>query len=108
MKLKNGDPFDIQGKDGEQITFVMTEGTVEETTTNLDGDVQILKQNEPRKFTLQKGKKRKMAVIYVFKASSGESYESHVTGEPGGDQSVDKFDQVPGMADNQVIYRFEA
>lgn len=108
MKLKNGDPFDIEGDDGEEITFVMTNGTVDEVVTNLDGVQEILKKGEARKFNLQKGKQRKLVVTYAFKASSGEWYETHVTGKPGGQESVDKFTQVPDMDENTVGYRFNA
>jgi hypothetical protein len=108
MRLKDGDPFDIEGEDGEEITFVMTDGTVDEVVTNLDGVKEILKKGEKRTFNLQKNKQLKLVAIYVFKASSGEFYETHVTGKPGGDESVDKFQQIPKMADNDVIYRFNA
>jgi hypothetical protein len=108
MKLKDGDPFDIEGDDNEEITFVMSDGTVDEVITNLDGAKEILKKGEARKFSLKKGKQQKLVAIYAFKASSGESYETHVTGKPGGEESVDKFTQVPDMDENTVGYKFNA
>ena len=108
MRLKDGDPFDIEGDDGEVITFVMTDGTVDEVITNLDGVQEVLQKGETRKFNLSQGQKRRMLVTYIFKANSGESFESHVTGKAGGQESVDMFQQVPGMADKSRLYFFEA
>ena len=108
MRLKNNDPFDIEGDDGEEITFVMTKGTVAEVVTNLDGVQQILKKGEKRVFTLKKGKQRELVATYPFKASNGESYETHVTGKAGGQESVDSFKQIPDMAENSVGYTFTA
>lgn len=107
MKLKGGDPFDIQGAANEEITFVMTDGTLDEVITILDGVDQVLKKGETKKFNLTPGSKRRLLVTYIFKAQSGERYESCVTGSAGGDVSIDKANQVPGMADHSRSYSFE-
>lgn len=109
MKLKNGDPFDIEGVDAEEITFVMTAGTVAQVIANLDNVQHILNKGQPLKFKLDQGKQHTLLATYVFRANSGESFETHVTGdEPGGDTSVDKFNQVPNLAQKSRSYTFSA
>lgn len=108
MRLKNDDPFDIEGDDNEEITFVMTAGTVDQVVTNLDNVQEILQQGQARTFKLAKGQTRRLVVTYSFKATNGEAYETHVSGKPGGDESVDKFQQIPGMDENSVGYTFKA
>jgi hypothetical protein len=108
MRLKNGDPFDIEGEDGEEITFVMTAGTVDEVIANLDGVQHILKKDKELKFNLDSTKRQTLLATYVFKANQGESFETHVTGNPGGEESIDRFNQVPNLAQKSRRYTFSA
>lgn len=107
MHLIDGDPFDIEGAANEEITFVMTDGTVDQVITVLDGVDQVLKKGEKKTFTVTPGPKRRLLVTYIFKAQSGEFYESRVTGSAGGDVSIDKAKQVPNQADHSRSYSFK-
>jgi hypothetical protein len=86
----------------------MTSGTVDEVTTDVDGVQKILQKGKARTLTLQKGTRRRLIATYVFKSNTGENYETHVTGDPGGDESVDDFEQVTGQADQERRYTFDA
>ena len=107
MKLKGGDPFDIQGAANEEITFVMTDGTLDQVITILDDADQVLKKGETRKFNLTPGIKRRLLVTYIPKGPSDDWYQSRVTGSAGGDVSIDKTKLVPGLADHERSYSFE-
>lgn len=107
MKLRDGNRFDIEGNDGEEITFVMTDGTfVDRVTTVLGGVERDLGLNQALKFSLKKGVPRRLTVVYVFQANSGGAYETHVTGSGGGDKSIDQFSQIDDQATMARVYTF--
>jgi hypothetical protein len=108
MRLKNGNRFRIQCDDPETITFVMTDGTVDEVTTDLDGVEKILAQGEELTFEVSKDNPRRLTVTYVFKANKGEEYETEVSGSGGGDVSLDKHKQLENEASKSRRYSFDA
>jgi hypothetical protein len=107
MKLRNGNRFLIECKEGEEITYVLKSGTVSEVATNLDGTPDVKKKGQLKKFIVTAATSpRRLNVMYVFKASSGESYVAEVTGNDGGDTSTDDFVQPSGLAAKARRYVF--
>lgn len=107
MKLKDGNPFQVQCDDPETITFVLEKGTVDKVTTDLDGVGKVLSKGEPLQFVVSAGNPRRLTVTYVFKANQDEFYESSVTGSGGGDVSQDRHEQLPNEASKSRRYRFD-
>jgi hypothetical protein len=107
MTLVDGNRFDIEGDNGEEITFVMTEGTfVDRVTTVLDGVEKQLGENEALTFIVNSGVPRRLTVVYLFQANSGGAYKTNVSGSGRGDESVDDFAQIDKQATMERVYTF--
>lgn len=107
MKLRNGNRFLIACDDGEFITYKLTDGTVNEVVTVLDGERQVLPKGQALRFKMKAGTTRRLTVTYTFRAKQGESYIAKVTGSvAGGDESVDDFKQDPNEKSMSRTYRF--
>ena len=106
MKLRNGNRFRIACTEGEKITYVLKSGSQKRVATDLDGVAKILKQGEELVFEVTASHPRSLAVSYIF-VGSGNDYTAVVTGDAGGDVSIDAFTQPAGMADKARIYSFK-
>ena len=106
MKLRNGNRFRIACREGEIITYVLKSGTVKRVATDLDGVAKVLKQGDELVFVVTASTPRSLAVSYVF-VGSGNDYSAEVTGDAGGDVSLDAYTQPAGMASKERIYSFK-
>lgn len=108
MKIRNNNPLDLQGKDGEQISVKVTNnpGTTFAVTYDLNGQTAPLPQ--PFSFKLNKSKNPTILVLFfVFSNTSGGVYDITVTGSAGGDTSHYSVAQFSNEAANAIAYTFD-
>ncbi len=108
MKIRNNNPLDLEGKDGEKITItVVASGTVYAVTYDLDGTTAPLPPSFS--FTLDKAANDPSVLVlfFVFSNNGGGIYSLTVTGSAGGDTSHYSVAQFQNEASNAIAYTFD-
>jgi hypothetical protein len=107
MKIRNNNPLDLQGQNGEQIAVkVAASGTVFAVTYDLNGTASSLPQ--PFSFTLSSANNPTILVLFfVFSNNSGGVYKITVTGKPGEDTSHYTVAQFADEAANAIAFTFD-
>ena|ERR1051326_6126933 len=109
MKVKNHNPFRIEGKDGETITVAIKEnGTKRLVAYNLDGTGAVFPAGNLT-FTLNKATHNQTVLVLIctFSSNTGGSYEVTITGSNGGDTSDFTHQQLPSEPEVTLVYRFD-
>lgn len=104
MRIRNNNPLDLEGSDGEVITIKVTsEGTVHLVNYNLDGS-----EWGGGSFTLNKAAHDPsiLVMFFTFSNPSGGRYEIEVTGSHGGISNY-TVSQVYGEASDSITYTFD-
>jgi hypothetical protein len=105
MKIRNNNPLDLEGQNGEQITVsVEATGTVFAVTRDLNGSTAVFSQ--PFSFPLDKDPTI-LVLFFVFSGPSGGVYKTTVTGKPGSDTSHFTVGQFAGEASNAIAFTFD-
>ncbi len=107
MKIRNNNPLDLEGQNGEQITVrVEASGTVFAVTYDLNGTTGPLPQ--PFSFKLSSANNPTILVLFfVFSNTSGGVYKITVTGSPGSDTSHYTVAQFAAEAANAIAFTFD-
>ena|SRR5882672_3741524 len=108
MKIRNNNPLDLQGNDGETITFVITaSGTVFAVNYDLDGTTGVM--TSPFSFSLNKAVNDPSVLVlfFVFSNNGGGVYSITAKGSAGGDTSHYSVAQFQNEASNAIAYTFD-
>ena len=107
MIIRNNNPLDLQGQDGEKITVkVEANATVYAVTYDLNGTAAPLPK--PFSFTLNAANNPTILVLFfVFSSTGGGVYKITVTGSPAGDTSHYTVAQFADEAANAIAYTFD-
>jgi len=108
MKIRNNNPLDLEGQDGEQITLkVQSSGTVFAVTYDLDGTTAPLPPS--LKFTLNRTANDPsiLVLFFVFSNNGGGVYSLTVTGSAGGDTAHYSVAQFQNEASNAIAFTFD-
>jgi hypothetical protein len=109
MKIRNNNPLDLEGQDGETITVkIAAHGTLHLVNSNLDGVGAPLSAGIPLTFTLSKAAHDPSVLVlfFTFTNPSGAIYDIDVTGSGGGSSHYTVI-QLPGQAANAIAYTFD-
>lgn len=107
MRIRNNNPLDLEGNDGEQITVtVKSSGTKHLVSFTLNGSTSSLPSNDDTsriQFVLDKSADDPvlLTMLFTFSDPEGGNYELTVSGSPGGQvahHSVTQFFGIPGDA----------
>ncbi|HJT28011.1 MAG TPA: hypothetical protein VJ784_11420 [Pyrinomonadaceae bacterium] len=103
MRIRNNDPLDLEGIDGEQITVgVSATGTKRLVSFTLNGQTSSLPTTGPAqiRFVLRKVNSPViLSMLFTFSESEGGNYDLTASGSPGGQiarHSVTQFSGIPG------------
>jgi hypothetical protein len=105
MKIRNNNPLDLEGADGEKITVEITStGTASLVSYTLDGQTNSLPSDQPvssLSFTLKKAAHDPsvLTMLFTFSEADGGNYDIVVSGSGGGQTShysVTQFFGIPG------------
>lgn len=110
MNIRNNNPLDLEGQDGETIKVsIAAHGTVHLVNSNLDGVGVPLAAGTPLTFTLNKKAHDPSVLVlfFTFTNPSGGVYVIDVTGSNGGVASHYTVTQIPGQAANAIAYTFD-
>jgi len=108
MKIRNNNPLDLEGQDGERITVnVVATGTVYAVSYDLDGTAAPLPPTFS--FTLNKAANNPsiLVLFFIFSNSGGGVYSLTVTGSAGGDTSHFSETQFHDQATDSIAYAFD-
>lgn len=109
MRIRNNNPLDLEGNNGEIITVRITAtGTQPRVNSNLDGVGAPVAAGTPLTFTLNKAAHDPSVLVlfFTFTNPSGGIYRTDVTGSAGG-LSQYTVTQIPGQAANAIAYTFD-
>jgi hypothetical protein len=106
MRIRNNNPLDLEGNDGEQITVnVQSSGTQRLVSFTLNGDTSSLPISGPSqiRFVLDKSENDPvlLTMLFTFSESEGGNYDLSASGGAGGPvahHSVTQFFGIPGDA----------
>lgn len=108
MKIRNNNPLDLEGRDGEVITVQITAtGTVFAVSSDLDGES---KPASPSfSFPLRKSAHDPsiLVLFFIFSNNGGGIYNMKVTGSAGGDTAHYSVAQFQNEASNAIAYTFD-
>lgn len=110
MRVRNNNPLDLEGDDGETITVSVTSGgTVFGVNFALDGKKGTMSPGVPLTFTLNKAKKDPtlLTMLFTFSGKKDGFYDITVTGSNGGGISFNEVAQVFAIASNSNTYTFD-
>ena len=104
MRIRNNNPLDLEGNDGEQITVnVKATGTKRLVSFTLNGDTSSLPSDGPApiRFVLHKAKNDPvlLTMLFTFSEAEGGNYDLTVSGSAGGQvahHAVTQFFGIPG------------
>ena|SRR5947207_4838840 len=105
MKIRNNNPLDLEGVDGEKITVEITStGTKNLISYTLDGRTTSLPSDQPASslsFTLNKAAHDPsvLTMLFTFSEADKGNYDLAVSGSDGGQTShysVTQFFGIPG------------
>jgi hypothetical protein len=103
MRIRNNDPLDLEGNDGEQITIdVKATGTKRLVSFTLNGQTTSLPTTGPAqvRFVLRKQNSPViLSMLFTFSESEGGNYDLTASGSFGGQiahHSVTQFSGIPG------------
>jgi hypothetical protein len=108
MKIRNNNPLDLQGQDGEQITVRVTAtGTVYAVTHDLDGTSGV--HPPVFSFTLNRAANNPsiLVLFFIFSNNGGGIYSITTTGSAGGDTAHYSVAQFQNEASNAIAYTFD-
>jgi hypothetical protein len=107
MKIRNNNPLDLEGNNGEQISVTVTaNGTVFGVTRDLNGQTAPLQQ--PFSFILSNSKNPTILVLFfVFSNNGGGVYNITTSGSAGGDTAHYSVAQFSNEAANAIAYTFD-
>ena len=112
MKIRNNNPLDLEGVDGEEITVeVRSTGTANLVSYVLDGKTSSLPSNQSTasfSFTLDKAAHDPtvLTMLFTFSESENGNYDITVSGNAPGqtsDYSVTQFFGIPGDSISYTI-----
>lgn len=109
MKIRNNNPLDLEGSDGEEIHVRVTAfDTVHAMNYNLDGKGAPLPAGSILTFRLNKAQHDPSILVLFFTFSgSGGRYEITVDGSAGGDVSHYTVAQFRDEATEAIAYTFD-
>jgi len=109
MKIRNNNPLDLEGQDGEEITVSVQEGGTTGYAVDYDLDGTSGPLPKPLKFVLKKSANDPsiMVLFFTFQSNGGGSYSIVVTGDKGGDTSSYSVLQFENQASNSIAYTFD-
>jgi uncharacterized protein YndB with AHSA1/START domain len=113
MKIRNNNPLDLEGADGEKITVeVHSVGTKHLVSYTLDGETASMPSDQPTStlsFTLNKGKHDPsiLTMLFTFSEQDGGNYDITVTGSGGGQTSHYSVTQFFGIPGDAISYTFD-
>lgn len=108
MKIRNNNPLDLEGQDGEKITVkVVASGAVYAVDYDLDGTTAPLPPSFS--FTLNKAANNPsiLVLFFVFSNNGGGIYSITVSGNRGGDTSHYSVAQFQNEASNAIAFTFD-
>ncbi len=109
MKIRNNNPLDLEGNDGEVIIVeVRAFGTNHAVNYNLDGIGGRLNAAPNLVFTLNKATHDPsiLVMFFTFTTNNGGVYEIELTGSAGG-RSHYTVTQLPNLAANAIAYTID-
>lgn len=109
MQIRNNNPLDLAGEDGERITVKTTaQGTAYSVAYDLDGTGDALPQTF--RFTLKKNPDNQdttlLVLFFIFSNTSGGRYDIIVTGSKGGPAAPYTITQLQGQDSNTIAFTF--
>ena len=108
MKIRNNNPLDLQGQDGEEITVSVQEGGTTGYAVDFDLDGTAGPLPKPLKFTLSNNTNPSILVLFfTFESDGGGSYSIVVTGNKPGETSHYNVVQFGNQASNSIAYTFD-
>jgi hypothetical protein len=105
MRIRNNNPLDLEGDNGEQITVkISASGTVFAVAYDLDGNAGNFSTFHP--FTLNKAANNPSVLVlfFTFSNKKGGLYEIDVSGNNGGNISHYKVSQFLKEPDDAIAY----
>lgn len=110
MQIKNNNPLDLAGVEGEQITVqAVAHGTAFSIAYNLDGGGDALPR--PFRFTLRKPPPNQLGTLLVFfcifSNPGGGRYEFAVSGSQGGPTAHYTVSQFGDEDSNTIAFTFD-
>ena len=108
MKIRNNNPLDLEGQNGEQITVrVVASGTVFAVNFDLDGTTGVLPPTFS--FTLNKAANDPsiLVLFFIFSNSGGGIYNITLTGSLPGDTAHYSVAQFQNEVSNAIAYTFD-
>ena len=113
MKIRNNNPLDLEGADGEKITVeVHSSGTKNLVSHTLDGQTASLPSDQPTStlsFTLNKAKHDPsiLTMLFTFSDPDGGNYDIAVSGSSGGQTSHFSVTQFFGIPGDSISYTID-
>lgn len=113
MKIRNNNPLDLEGVDGETITVdVHSSGTKHLVSYTLDGETASMPSDQPTSrltFTLDKAKHDPsiLTMLFTFSDQDGGNYDITVSGSGGGPTSHYSVTQFFGIPGDAISYTFD-
>jgi len=104
MRIRNNNPLDLEGNDGEQITVnVQSSGTKRLVSFTLSGETRSLPTQGPAQILVSLNKSQEdpvlLTMLFTFSEPDGGNYDLTVSGSAGGQvahHSVTQFFGIPG------------
>lgn len=108
MKIRNNNPLDLEGQNGEVITVqISATGTVFAVSRDLNGESDAA----PPSFSFRLDKSRNdpsiLVLFFIFSNNGGGVYSMTVTGSAGGDTAHYSVAQFQNEASNAIAYTFD-
>jgi hypothetical protein len=113
MKLRNNNPLDLEGADGEKLSIkVQSSGTKHLVSYTLDGQTASMPSDQPTStlnFTLDKAKHDPtiLTMLFTFSDPDAGNYDITVSGDSGGQTSHYSVTQFFGIPGDAITYTFD-